>query len=115
VSAADDYIAARAAFVEADHVIDQIARTAKKVGESLELYRSAFSFSNTGVALPAEVVMDPRSPPMDGRQWPNAEAIMESLARWHSARQAVMSAWDSFDNSQKNALQPPPQDAAGRL
>ena len=104
----DAYIAARAEFVRIDAEVSELGKNIAEIGNTISQRRARFSFSNTGQGLPMEAMMSRDSVSADGSQWPSAERIMETLAKWHAARGAVDSAWHSLSRDQKAALQPPP-------
>ncbi|HEY4201324.1 MAG TPA: hypothetical protein VGM83_12245 [Devosiaceae bacterium] len=104
----DEYIAARAEFVSWDAEINDLGKSIVEIGNAINQKRARFSFSNTGQGLPVEAMMSRDSVSADGSQWPSAQRIMETLARWHAARSAVDSAWHALSRDQQAALQPPP-------
>lgn len=104
----DNYVAARAEFVRVDAEITELGKCIVEVGNAISQKRARFSFSNTGQGLPMEAMMSRDSVSADGNQWPSAQGIMESLARWHAARGAVDGAWHALSRDQQAALQPPP-------
>lgn len=104
----DEYIAARAEFVRTDAEISELGQVIANIGNTIRQKRARFSFSNTGQGLPMEAMMSRDSVSSDGRQWPSAQGIMETLAKWHAARSGVDSAWHALSPDQQAALQPPP-------
>lgn len=106
--AVDKYIQARADYVRVDGEVDGVTATIAAVADALMRNRTKFSFSNTGVGLPADVMMRRDSLSADGNQWLSADQIMQHLARWHGARESVRREWQALTNEERAALQPPP-------
>lgn len=111
----DDYLAARAAFVTADDGISALARSLQAVAENLEHHRHSFSFTDTGVNFPADVVFKQYARNFSGNRWPAAKQINEALVAWHIARTNVMKTWDAIDRTLQGGLHPPPDRARNRF
>lgn len=104
----DAYIAGRAEFIRINDEITALAANISSVGQALTARREVFSFSNTGVGMPMEVSLVQGNPSADGDRWPSAKQIMERLAAWHAAKNALRNAWQALSPDQQAALHPPP-------
>lgn len=104
----ESYAEANAAFARIDQQVSDLAKMVKFVGQTLELNRSVFSFSNTPVGMPAEVHMISGNPSVDGNHWQSATQIMKLLAEWHKAKDRVRNEWHALSADQQGAMQPPP-------
>ncbi len=104
----DAYIAARAAYVQADQNIDKIAMLLQTVVSALNRNRGRFNFANTDVGLPPEAIMERDRESVSADDWKTATQIMEALASWHATRQALIGDWSGLTADEQAALQPPP-------
>ena len=105
----DAYIAARAAYVQADQSVDEIAAIISRVANALEQSRVRFIFSNLNVNLPAEVSMSRDKVSIDVNDWKTPSQIQESLANWHAARDTLIMEWAALTDDEKAGSRPPPR------
>jgi hypothetical protein len=63
--------------------------------------------SNVDVGFPPEVSMSRNVPTLDGKAWPTAKQIAESLSSLHEKRREVHHAWESLSPTDKNLVSPP--------
>ena len=104
----EDYSDAFARFGAADEKLNKYASLLRTVSDALTQTRGRFSFSNTSVGFPMEVIMSQASRSADGNDFPTAQKINEALADWHDAKKNLSSIWHSLPQAQRDALKPPP-------
>lgn len=106
---ADEYLKARAEFDHINREVVTMGEMITAVGSALKSKPGRFSFSNTNKGLPMEAGMSHDSVSFNGDDWRTAELIMDKLAEWHAAHDAVRNAWLAIPGGIRDGLQPPPE------
>jgi hypothetical protein len=103
----ETYLKAKA---ERDRVRDQLqslGASLANLGNALMRKPARCSFSNTGVALPAEVTLGRDTFSMNADEWKTALDIQGMIKAFHDADQAATREWSQIPAELKADLQPP--------
>jgi hypothetical protein len=95
---------------ERDRIRDQLQALGGKlanVGNALMRKPERFSFSNTGVALPAEVTLGRDTFSMNADEWKTAREIQDMIKAFHDADQTVSRTWSEIPQDLRSGLQAP--------
>lgn len=103
----ETYLKAKA---ERDCIREQLQSLGGKLanlGNALMHKPERCSFSNTGVALPAEVTLGRDTFSMNADEWKTAHDIQGMIKAFHDADQTATNAWSQIPAELKAGLQPP--------
>jgi hypothetical protein len=101
----DAYLSARYEAEKALANVKEIVEAIYQISGVLRSDPEHFSFSNTGIGLPAHVLGSGHS--VDSNRWPSARQVMEALAAWHDAKFKMEGAWQVVPPDRQSGLQPP--------
>jgi hypothetical protein len=102
----ENYLETRRDFERIRDAISKFAGMLTAVANELRSDPADFSFTNTGQGLPTIPKKN-----LNGDDWKSAKQIMELLSEYHTARQAVRTAWSNVPSDLRGGLQPLPSGA----
>lgn len=76
-------------------------------GEHLKNYPEKVCFSNSGVGLPADIVMSRTTKSLDASVWPTPDQIQTAIATRFEAKRKVQTAWAAVPDAMRPSLVPP--------
>jgi hypothetical protein len=101
-----EYLDARARLDNQTRLTEAVVKIVRDGANALSEWRRAV-VANVSGGFPAELVMNERSPTINGHEWPSAQQIADALGAWHSAHWAMRSAWDRVPSELRGGLVPP--------
>lgn len=100
----------RSAYLDARNALDEATRRAEQVVDVVtDACRKLQDWRNVRVSnirIPMEV--SDTAPSINGREWPTAQKLAESLAAWHHAHRAMLDALLAVPKPDRRGLPPPP-------
>jgi hypothetical protein len=102
-----EYLDARARLDNQTRLTEAVVKVVLDGANALREWRRALVANVSGGGFPAELVMNERSPTINGREWPSAQQIADALGAWHDAHWAMRSAWDRVPLELQGGLKPP--------
>ena len=108
----NDYVDARAAFIEIDDKLEAIATLADTLHRNLAFHRDNFLFTNTedksalkGAAFDESVNY------INAKNWPTPKEINGLISEWHLARNHLRILWEALSEEKQESLKSPPKTA----
>ena len=105
MSTTDQYLDARARFVNAESEVKTLTTTIQNIASAMERSPESFSFvegEEAAVKRPGSGIT------VSARVWKSAEEIMAVLSEYRAARAACASAWNAVPADRQAGLQVPP-------
>jgi hypothetical protein len=101
------YWHAQQVFEEATREAGALVALVTKAAEDLRRWPNLV-VENSGYDFPAELRFLRTYPRIDGVQWPSANKLASTLAKWQNANIRLQKAWGLVPPELRRGLQPPP-------
>ena len=112
MSAIDDYLVARTAFIDHDALVEEIVAGLDEATVDLLPDWRRVRFTNTRAA---GVATGPAARTLDARTWPlgqaSAEALDTVLRIWHRLLFAMQGSWERLSETERLRVEAPPEEA----
>ena len=63
--------------------------------------------ANVQDGFPPEIALSPRSPTINGSEWPTGQQLADALQRYHQAKQNLRNAYSAIPDGQRSVVQAP--------